>query len=201
MSVEVMGGGGSANLQSKSILPSLLPYTQTPDPGYDGLSSVEVLKPSTLIASNIKKGVSIFNVTGTALTLWTQLFDDDDGVKTQASVTMYGTVSEMNAEYIRITERVTQNGVTNAVWTFYSDAFTTGAFPGTLGGTRTLHGTLYQAVNGVIVGSNWTGASIKLQVNGTGDGIIISELTTVLGTSLAFNAGDGAKHNVYITGR
>lgn len=65
MSVEVMGGGGSANLQSKSILPSLLPYTQTPDPGYDGLSSVEVRKPSTLIASNIKKGVSIFNVTGT----------------------------------------------------------------------------------------------------------------------------------------
>lgn len=65
MSVEVMGGGGSANLQSKSILPSLLPYTQTPDPGYDGLSSVEVRKPSTLIASNIKKGVSIFNVAGT----------------------------------------------------------------------------------------------------------------------------------------
>ena len=65
MSVEVMGGGGSANLQSKSVLPSLLPYTQTPDPGYDGLSSVEVRKPSTLIASNIKKGVSIFNVTGT----------------------------------------------------------------------------------------------------------------------------------------
>lgn len=68
MSVEVMGGGGSANLQSKSILPSLLPYTQTPDPGYDGLSSVEVRKPSTLIASNIKSGVSIFGVQGSAET-------------------------------------------------------------------------------------------------------------------------------------
>lgn len=202
MSIEVLsGGGGSPNLQTKYAYPSKAAQAIEADDGYDGLARVLMSGDNNLVAANIKKGVSIFNVTGTALTLWTQLFDDDDGVKTQASVTMYGTVSEMNAVYIRITERVTQNGVTNAVWTFYSDAFTTGAFPGTLGGTRTLHGTLYQAVNGVIVGSNWTGASIKLQVNGTGDGIIISELTTVLGTSLAFNAGDGAKHNVYITGR
>nr|DAM92046.1 MAG TPA: hypothetical protein [Caudoviricetes sp.] len=65
MSVEVMGGGGSANLQSKSILPPSLPYTANPDSGYDGFSALTVQKPSALIASNIKSGVSIFGVSGT----------------------------------------------------------------------------------------------------------------------------------------
>lgn len=64
MSVEVMGGG-SANLQSKSIIPPSLPYTANPDSGYDGFSSLTMQKPSTLIASNIKSGVSIFGVSGT----------------------------------------------------------------------------------------------------------------------------------------
>lgn len=53
------------NLQSKTLTPSTLPYTITPDASYIGLSQATVQKPNTLIASNIKNGVSIFGVTGT----------------------------------------------------------------------------------------------------------------------------------------
>lgn len=69
MSVEVMSGGGSANLQSKSILPSSLPYTASPDSGYDGFSSLTVQKPSLLLPENIRSGVSLFGVDGAAETL------------------------------------------------------------------------------------------------------------------------------------
>ncbi len=65
MSVEVMGGGGSANLQVKYATPSAAAQNIKPDSGYDGLESVLVSGDSDLAASNIKKGVSIFNVTGT----------------------------------------------------------------------------------------------------------------------------------------
>lgn len=65
MSVEVMSGGGSANLQSKSILPASLPYTANPDSGYDGFSTLTVQKPSALLAANIKSGISLFGVSGT----------------------------------------------------------------------------------------------------------------------------------------
>lgn len=65
MSVEVMGGGGSANLQVKYATPSATAQNIKPDSGYDGLERVLVSGDSDLAASNIKKGVSIFNVTGT----------------------------------------------------------------------------------------------------------------------------------------
>lgn len=65
MSVEVMSGGGSANLQVKYATPSAAAQNIEPDSGYDGLERVLVNGDSDLAASNIKKGVSIFNVTGT----------------------------------------------------------------------------------------------------------------------------------------
>lgn len=65
MSVEVMGCGGSANLQVKYATPSAAAQNIEPDSGYDGLERVLVNGDSDLAASNIKKGVSIFNVTGT----------------------------------------------------------------------------------------------------------------------------------------
>ena len=52
-------------LQSKNILPGSLPYTFSPDANYDGLGSAVVQKPSALIASNIRSGVSLFGVSGT----------------------------------------------------------------------------------------------------------------------------------------
>jgi len=55
-----------ATLQAKTnIIPTTSSQTITPDSGYDGLSSVQINGDTDLIASNIKKDVTIFGVTGT----------------------------------------------------------------------------------------------------------------------------------------
>lgn len=91
------GGGGSARLQSKTVVPAATASIVSPDSGYDGLSSVtvaaitpqkeaQIYMPGTadqiitaerwlagqqtilgdvnLLAANIKKGVSIFGISG-----------------------------------------------------------------------------------------------------------------------------------------
>ena len=52
-------------LQEKPATPSTSEQVITPDSTYDGLSKVTVEGDSNLVADNIKKGVSIFGVTGT----------------------------------------------------------------------------------------------------------------------------------------
>ena len=60
------GGGGTPNLQSKTVTPDFSSgnVQVQADSGYDGLSDVTIVKDSDLVASNIKKNVEIFGVTG-----------------------------------------------------------------------------------------------------------------------------------------
>lgn len=51
--------------QSKTVTPKASSQTVKPDSGYDGLSQVTVNGDSDLKAANIKKGTSIFGITGT----------------------------------------------------------------------------------------------------------------------------------------
>lgn len=53
------------NYQTKTVTPAANGVTVNPDAGYDALSSVTVKGDSNLTADNVKKGVTIFDVTGT----------------------------------------------------------------------------------------------------------------------------------------
>lgn len=64
MSIYVQSGGASPTLQSRTVTPSSYQQTIYPQSGYDALSSVIVNGDSNLVSNNIKKGTSIFGITG-----------------------------------------------------------------------------------------------------------------------------------------
>ena len=198
MSVEVLSAGcGSPNLQTKYAYPSKAAQAIEADDGYDGLARVLMSGDSNLVAENIKKGVSIFNVTGSAEVLWSQSLADTDGIKTQSSITMYGTLREMDVLYFVISEYSIVDGKKTYNWHFYSDSLEAGDIPGV---QRTLHGTLYQTLNGLLVGSNWVGAKMSFGPTDAGDGFTIGIITTSLNTQIAFKAGDNDGHEIWIKG-
>lgn len=63
--IEQIEGGVVGKLHSRYVVPSNVTQEVVPLSGYDGMSEVMVLGSSNLVPENIKKGVTIFGVTGT----------------------------------------------------------------------------------------------------------------------------------------
>ena len=65
LSVQVFRAGSSPSLQTRTVTPSASTSTYSPSSGYDGFSSFTVSGDSNFIASNIRKGTTIWRITGT----------------------------------------------------------------------------------------------------------------------------------------
>jgi hypothetical protein len=64
--IETLGIQTTFNTQDKTVMPSTETQSVTADDDYDALGTVEVSGDENLVAENIKKGVTIFGVEGTA---------------------------------------------------------------------------------------------------------------------------------------
>ena len=95
LSIQVFGAGGSPQLQSKSITPSTSTQHVYPSSRFDGLSQVTVNGDSNLISSNIRKGKSIFGISG--------VFPNYSSQKTQLKI---ATTKTSNSLYFKIPNTV-----------------------------------------------------------------------------------------------
>ena len=105
--------GADYTLQSKTIAADFSAGSMniTPDSGYNFLSNVTVSKPSTLVASNIKEGVSVAGITGTYKGTFAGTATITNTKKVDVSGKQYAQVVDNNLTADNIKEGVSILGV------------------------------------------------------------------------------------------
>ena len=106
--------GADYTLQSKTIAADFSAGSMNiqPDSGYNYLTSVTVSKPSTLVASNIKEGISVAGITGTYKGTFAGTATITDTSKVDVSGKQYAQVVDNNLTADNIKEGVSILGVT-----------------------------------------------------------------------------------------
>lgn len=126
MSVQVKSSGSSPTLQSRTVNPSSSTQYITAQTGYDALSQVTVYGDSNLVSSNIKSGVSIFGVNGSAKSPFkfreTEVIPSGNGVST-LTVPVKAQVNKIYSIYVffkRLSLRLNNLGIaTRSIVTLY----------------------------------------------------------------------------------
>ena len=106
--------GADYTLQSKTIAADFSAGSMNiqPDSGYNYLTSVTVSKPSTLVASNIKEGISVAGITGTYKGTFAGTATITNTSKVDVSGKQYAQVVDNNLTAENIKEGVSILGVT-----------------------------------------------------------------------------------------
>ena len=162
--------GADYTLQSKTIAADFSAGSMniTPDSGYDYLSDVTVSKPSTLVASNIKEGISVAGITGTYKGTFSGTATITNTSKVDVSGKQYAQVVDNNLTANNIKEGVTILGVTG-----------------------TLQAAKVQASKTLTVGSSTaTVTTIKPDSGYDGIASVKVDLTWIENQLKALNAGD-----------
>lgn len=126
--------GSSGNYQTKTVTPTAAGFNVTADSGYDALKKVVVEGDADLVASNIKSGVTIFNVLGTydsggggSVSVDTKTATNSDNTATSIQFTsMKGTPKYW---FLRTTTQISSSGSTSYYYVVnmrYNGSNTTG---------------------------------------------------------------------------
>ena len=109
--------GADYTLQSKTIAADFSAGSMNiqPDSGYNYLTSVTVSKPSTLVASNIKEGISVAGITGTYKGTFAGTATITNTKKVDVSGKQYAQVVDNNLTSANIKEGVSILGVTGSM--------------------------------------------------------------------------------------
>ena len=109
--------GADYTLQSKTVAADFSAGSMNiqPDSGYNYLTSVTVSKPSTLVASNIKEGISVAGITGTYKGTFAGTATITDTSKVDVSGKQYAQVVDNNLTSDNIKEGVSILGVTGSM--------------------------------------------------------------------------------------
>ena len=109
--------GADYTLQSKTIAADFSAGSMNiqPDSGYNYLTSVTVSKPSSLVASNIKEGISVAGITGTYKGTFAGTATITNTSKVDVSGKQYAQVVDNNLTAANIKEGVSILGVTGSM--------------------------------------------------------------------------------------